>query len=295
MKYRVVSIGELLWDIFPGGAEIGGAPGNFAYQVNALGAEGTIVSVVGDDERGKEILSRFRAMGLNTQYVSLDAKHPTGIVSVAVDNEGKPTYTIHENVAWDFIPRTQELADLAKNIDALCFGSLCQRSEVSRNTIQWLIKNTPAGTLRIFDINLRQSFYSRETIDFSLRAADVLKLNEEELKILAEFLSFRGDETTMIKKIARQYDIRLIAYTRGHKGSILISGKEISDHPGYPANVVDTIGAGDAFTAVLVLGMLNGKNLDAINDAANRVASFVCSRRGATPKLPDELKKILTH
>lgn len=292
MKYRIVSIGELLWDMFPAGAEIGGAPGNFAYNVQAIGGEGIVVSAVGNDQLGKAILDRFRAMSLTTQYIALDDEHPTGTVSVVVDSEGRPSYSIHEKVAWDFIPRTPQLARLAENIDAVCFGSLGQRSEVSRDTIQWLVKNARPGALRVFDVTLRQSFYSWEAIEISLQAAQVLKLNEEELKKLAEFLGLDGDELMVIKKIAEKYDIRLVAYTRGDKGSLLFSGGEISDHPGCRTTVVDTVGAGDAFTATLVTGMLMGKRLDIINDTANRVASFVCSRRGATPELPEELRRI---
>lgn len=294
MKYRIASIGELLWDIFPEGAEIGGAPGNFAYHVNALGGEGIVVSAVGYDQLGERILDRFGSMSLNTQYIFRDAAHPTGIVSVVVDKEGKPTYTIHENVAWDFIPRTPQLARLANNIDALCFGSLGQRAAVSRDTIQWFVKKARPRALTVFDMNLRQSFYSWETIDFSLRAADVLKLNEEELKRLTEFLALDGDELTLIKKIADSYDIRHVAYTRGARGSLLLSDREISDHPGYLTSVSDSVGAGDAFTAALVMGLLMGKNLDVINDAANRVASFICSQRGATPELPEVLKAVFS-
>jgi fructokinase len=292
MKYRIASIGELLWDIFPGGAEIGGAPGNFACHVNALGGEGILVSAVGDDQAGKRILEKYRALSLNTQYISRDAAHPTGTVSVAVDKEGKPSYAIHENVAWDFIPRTPRLARLAENIDALCFGSLGQRAAVSRATIQWFVKTSRPGALRVFDMNLRQSFYVWETIDFSLRAADVLKLNEEELRHLADFLSLGGDQLTLIRKIADRYDIAHVACTRGNRGSLLLSDGEISDYPGYAVTVSDTVGAGDAFTAALVMGLLQGKNLDVINDAANRVASFVCTQRGATPILPNALEKI---
>jgi fructokinase len=292
MKYRIVSIGELLWDMFPRGAEIGGAPSNFAYQASALGNEGIVVSAVGADEPGNAILDRFRAVSLTTQYIAVDDEHPTGSVTVIIDSEGRPSYTIHEKVAWDYIPRTPQVALLAKNIDAVCFGSLGQRSEVSRETIQWLVNNAHPRALRIFDINLRQSFYTRETIEFSLQAAQVLKLNEEELKKIGELFGLDGDEPAVIKKIAEKYDIRMVAYTRGDKGSILFSGGEISDHPGCRTNVVDTVGAGDAFTATLVTGMLMGKKLDIINDAANRVASFVCSRQGATPALPEELRRV---
>ncbi len=259
MKYRIASIGELLWDIFPGGAEIGGAPGNFAYHVNALGGEGIVVSAVGEDEAGKRILDRFCATSLDTQYITRDAAHPTGTVSVAVDKEGKPSYTIHENVAWDFLPRTPRLARLASRIDALCFGSLGQRAAVSRDTIQWFVEKARARALRVFDMNLRQPFGSWEAIDFSLRAADVLKLNEEELKLLAEFLALDGDEPALVRKIADRYGIQHVACTRGSHGSLLFSGGEISGHPGYVTAVSDTVGAGDAFTAALVMGLLMGK------------------------------------
>lgn len=292
MTYRIVSIGELLWDMFPSGAEIGGAPGNFAFHSQAIGGEGIVVSAVGNDVPGKAILDRLRAKSLTTQYIALDAEHPTGTVSVEVDREGRPSYIIHENVAWDFIPRTPQLARLAETIDAVCFGSLGQRAAVSRGTIHWLVKNAHPRALRIFDVTLRQSFYSWEAIDTSLRATHVLKLDEEELRKLAEFLAIDGDELTLIKKIEAKYDIRLVAYTRGDKGSLLYSGGEVSDHPGYKTMVVDTVGAGDAFTATLVTGMLLGKKLEVINDAANRVASFVCSQRGATPELPEELRRI---
>jgi fructokinase len=292
MKYRIASIGELLWDVFPGGAEIGGAPGNFAYHAQAIGGEAIVVSAVGNDERGKGIIDRFRAMSLTTRYIIMDREHPTGTVTVVVDDEGRPSYTIHEKVAWDFIPRTPQLAQLATNIDAVCFGSLGQRAEVSRDTIQWFVKNSSLKALRIFDVTLRQSFYSWDAIEFSLRVANTLKLNEEELKSLAEFFALNGDEPALIKKIAAKFDIRLVAYTRGDRGSLLYAGGEISDHPGYRTAVVDTVGAGDAFTAALVIGMLLGKKLDIINDAANRLASFVCSRRGATPELPEKLRRI---
>jgi fructokinase len=292
MKYRIAGIGEILWDMLPGGAEIGGAPANFAYHVQALGGEGIVVSSIGDDELGKAILERFNALSLSTRYISMDNKHPTGTVSVNVDTAGKPFYTIHENVAWDYIPRTPSLTELAGTLDAVCFGSLGQRSEVSRDTIQWFMHNVSPETLRIFDVTIRQSFYSWETIEASLKLAHVLKLSEEELQKLAEFMALDGHELAIVEEIAARYDLRLVAFTRGENGSLLYAKGAISEHPGYKTEVMDTVGAGDSFTAVLVLGMLMGKELDAINDAANRVASFVCSRRGATPELPDELRNI---
>jgi fructokinase len=292
MKYRIAGIGELLWDMFPGGTELGGAPANFAYHVQALGGEGIVVSSVGDDEQGREILKRFHYLSLTTEYISVDKTHPTGTTSVSVDAEGKPSYNIHQNVAWDFIPRTPQLAKLAGTVDAVCFGALGQRSEVSRDTIQWFLRNARPEALCVFDVTLRQSYYSREIIESSLQVANVLKLNDEELQKLAEFLALDGDEMTLIKNIASRYHLRLVAFTRGEKGSILFSQGEVSVHPGYRVRVVDTVGAGDSFAAALVLGTLMGKSLDVINEAANRLASFMCSRRGATPELPEELRKI---
>ena len=292
MKYRIAGIGELLWDMFPGGNELGGAPANFAYHVKSLGGEGIVVSSVGDDKQGKEILDRFRSLSLTTEYISLDKEHPTGTTSVSVDAEGKPSYIIHENVAWDFIPRTLQLARLAGTVDAVCFGCLGQRSGVSRDTIRWFLGKTHTEALRVFDATLRQSFFSSEMIEASLQVANVLKLNEEELQKLAELLALDGDELTLIENIAGRYHLRLVSLTRGEKGSILYSEGETSVHPGYRVRVVDTVGAGDSFAAALVLGMLMGKRLDVINEAANRLASFVCSRRGATPELPDALRRI---
>jgi len=291
-KYRIAGIGELLWDLFPTGREMGGAPANFAYHVQSLGGEGIPVSSVGDDEPGAAILKRCRSLSLDTQYITRDKEHPTGTTSVTIDAQGKPSYNIHENVAWDFIRRTASLSRLAGRVDAVCFGGLGQRAEVSRDTIRWFVRKARKQALCIFDVTLRQSFYSREMIESSLRIAHVLKLSEEELETLAGLFSLEGDETAMIKQLSNKYNFRLVAYTRGERGSILYSRGEISEHPGYRVKVVDTVGAGDSFTAALALGMLTGKQLDAVNDAANRVASFVCSQQGATPVLPEELRRI---
>ena len=292
MKPLIVGIGELLWDMLPEGKEMGGAPANFAYHACSLGGEGAVVSSIGADDYGRQILDRLGALSLSREYISIDRTHPTGTVEVTVDARGKPSYIIRENVAWDFIPNTPQLMELAKKADAVCFGTLAQRSAVSRATIQAFLKRTPQKALRIFDINLRQSFYSKELIESSLDLANVLKLNDEELAVIASLLSLSGDESTLLAEIAGKHRLYMVALTRGDKGSILYSDGQISIHPGYKVEVVDTVGAGDAFTASLALSVLSGQDLDAINDHANRVAAFVCSKHGATPQLPDELRVI---
>ncbi len=290
MAYSLVGIGELLWDIFSSGKELGGAPANFAYHASALGGEGLIVSCVGSDHLGDEILERLGTLSLSRQYVASDRKHPTGTVSVNVGAEGKPSYTIRENVAWDFIPKTKQLMELGKRANAVAFGTLAQRSEVSRATIRAFVSQAPSSVLCIFDLNLRQAFYSREVIEWSLAACNVLKLNEEELPVLACLFSMEGDERRLLCALSRRFNLKLIALTKGAGGSLLYSQERMSVHEGYKTEVVDTVGSGDAFTAALALGMLAGSDLKAINDYANRVASFVCSKRGATPQLPEDLK-----
>jgi fructokinase len=288
MKPLVIGIGELLWDLLPAGKEIGGAPANFAYHVQALGGEGVVVSCVGSDDYGWQILDRLKALALSSECIAIDEAHPTGTVDITVGPHGKPSYTIHQNVAWDFIPKTSQLMGLARKADAICFGTLAQRRGVSRATIQAFLKRASKKALRIFDINLRQTFYSRKIIESSLALADVLKLNDEELAVIATMFSLDGDEPKLLAELAQKYNLRLVALTKGEKGSILWSNEQVSIHPGYKVEVVDTVGAGDAFTAALALGMLRGKSLESISDHANRVAAYVCSKSGATPLLPKE-------
>lgn len=290
MTYSLVGIGELLWDIFPTGKELGGAPANFAYQASALGGEGLIVSGVGSDRLGDEMLERLEALSLSRHYVVSDAEHPTGTVSVKVGAKGKPSFAIQGNVAWDFIPKTKELIELGQRADAVTFGTLAQRSAVSRATIQAFISQIPSSVLRIFDINLRQRFYSKEIIQWSLKACNILKVNDQELLVLAHLLSMEGDERQLLGELSRRFNLELIAITKGVRGSLLYAHGQISVHDGYKTKVVDTVGGGDAFTAALTLGMLTGSDLGTINNYANRVASFVCSKRGATPLLPDDLR-----
>jgi fructokinase len=289
MKRLVAGIGELLWDVLPGGRELGGAPGNFAWHVHALGMTGLIVSCVGDDDEGREILERLRALGLRSDHVSVDPAHPTGRSTVSLDASGVPSFHVHEDVAWDFIPFTPTLARVAEEIDAVNFGTLGQRTAVSRGTTRSVLTHTRPDAIRLFDLNLRPPHYTREVIAESLTIASVVKLNESELGVVSRMFGFSKDEPTALNELAEQFALRLVALTRGEKGSVLWANGRTSVHRGFESKVVDTVGAGDAFAAALVVGMLEGFDLDRINEHANRVASYVCSKPGATPELPAEL------
>jgi len=289
MKYVLVGLGEILWDLLPSGKQLGGAPANFACHARNLLAEGIVASCVGNDELGRQILGRLDALQMCRAHVAIDCAHPTGTVSVEVNPIGDPAYIIREHVAWDFLPSSRALDDLADRAHAVCFGSLAQRSEVSRNTIRTFLEKTRADALRIFDVNLREPFYSSEVIDTSIQLANVLKLSWSELPVVAQLLSIHGDETSLLNELTRRYNLRLIALTKGEKGSVLFSCGRMSTHRGFTVKTVDSVGSGDAFVAALALGILNGYDLNRINDGANRIASFVCTQWGATPGLPQEL------
>jgi fructokinase len=286
----ILAVGEVLWDLLPAGKQLGGAPANFAFHAHSLGAEACIVSRVGHDSLGQEILARLGALGLSTEGVTLDPCLPTGTVSVELSDDGQPRFTIHEGVAWDNIAVDSRMSTWASHADVVCFGSLAQRSEASRNAIASLVEATPAGAIRVFDINLRQHFYSQAVVARSLELANVLKLNDAELPVLAAMFSLSGDVREQIVALASRFDLRLVALTRGSQGSLLHAKGQWSDHPGERATVKDTVGAGDSFTAAVAMGMLAGSRLDDINAFANRVAAFVCSQSGATPCLPDSLR-----
>lgn len=284
MGFTVVGIGELLWDIFPEGKKLGGAPANFAYHCKAFGFESFPVSCLGDDELGREILPVLEGHDLDVSFIAVDPAHPTGTVSVEVDEDGKPEYIIHENVAWDNIPLTEEMLNLSRKADAVCFGSLAQRSDASRQTIQKFLQATKPECIKIYDINLRQHYYSHDLIEEMLKVSTVLKLNDEELPIVAELMGITGDEKHLIEKIASCYSLDVVALTKGGAGSCLYHSGRFSEHDGYDAEIVDTVGAGDSFTAVLTAGLLLGYDLDKINDLANKTAAYVCSQSGAMPK-----------
>ena len=290
MDLNIVGVGEVLWDLLLTGPKLGGAPANFAYHAHALGAHVNVITRVGDDDHGREIIRRFQNMGLPDATVQIDEIAPTGTAKVVLSGDGLAHFTIQENVAWDYIAANREALAAAGTADAICFGSLAQRCQTSRNSILQLVAAAPAKALRVLDINLRQQFYTRAVIEKSLQLADVLKLNEEELPILAAMFGFSGPAKRQIDRLAQTFDLHVIALTRGPDGSLLFQqkGKRWSDCRSHPVQVIDTVGAGDSFTAVLVLGLLQKMDLDEINEVANEVARYVCSQAGATPSLPVE-------
>jgi fructokinase len=289
MAFKLVGIGEVLWDLLPGGRQLGGAPANFAYHARALGADARIISRVGNDANGRDILEQLRKLGVPTDCIELDPDAPTGTVSVEVASDGQPRFTIHENVAWDRITGEAAGRQAVAEADAVCFGTLAQRSETSRRAIRALLQTASPESLRTLDVNLRQHFYSPELIAESLALANVLKVNDAELPRLAEMFGLTGDARSQISQLVGRHQLRAVALTRGGRGSLLFADGRWSDHPGTPTTVVDTVGAGDSFTAAMTLGLLAGWELDLVNARANEIAAYVCSFAGATPELPDSL------
>jgi fructokinase len=285
-KRTTVGLGELLWDMLPSGKQLGGAPANFAYITNLLGDTGIPASRVGRDSLGDEALQRLAQVGLNAASVQRDSIHPTGTVKVEIDNVGQPRFEISEPVAWDFLEWTPAWQRLAKAADAICFGSLAQRSSPSRTTIRRFLHAARPEAVRIFDVNLRQNFYTARVLAKSMKLATIVKLNHEELPRIMHFfeLEHRGEEDSA-RRLLSSHDLKLVCVTRGTAGSLLISLDQCSEHPGFRVKVADTVGAGDAFTAAMVHGYLRGKSLAQINEIANRVGAWVASQSGATPAL----------
>ena len=292
MQNLIVGLGEILWDMFPSGKVIGGAPANFAYHVRELGESSVVVSSVGNDELGREIISGLENNDMSTDFLYIDKNHPTGVVFAEINKEGKPSYLIQERVAWDYIPTSKLLRELAFKSAAVCFGTAAQRSRLSRMTIQTFVGLMGQDSVRVLDINLRQNFYSQDVIETSLNLANVLKLNVDELSVVKKLFRLNGDEKNILNELSRKYSLNLIALTRGRKGSILFTEGKTYNHEGYRINLEDTVGAGDAFVAGLVTGMLRDYELDDLHNKANRVASYICSKHGATPSLTNEIRQL---
>lgn len=286
--FIVAGIGEVLFDIFPDGKKMGGAPANFTFHAQQIGLNAYPVSSVGRDTQGYEIMDRLTEAGLSTDYIQ-QTDYPTGTAYVSLDSCGIPNFILTENVAWDHIQWTDRLTGLAANVDAVCFGSLAQRSSHSCLSIHEFLNHTRDDCLRIFDINLRQKYYSPDTIKRSLKAANVLKLNEGELVLLQDILKLPSSIQEALCALQVRYELDYIALTRGAEGALLKNRKIICDCPGFKTEVLDTVGAGDSYTAVLAFGILHKLPLDQINDLANSVAAYVCSQYGACPVLPDSL------
>lgn len=282
----MVGIGELLWDMLPSGKQLGGAPANFAYISSLLGGRAAVVSRLGNDELGGEAQDRCRKMKLDVSHLQLDTQRPTGTVEVSLDEKGVPAFTILTGAAWDYLEWNDDLRSLASKADVICFGSLAQRSEASRNTIQQFLRGARERCLRIFDVNLRQSFFNPTILKTGFALGTVAKLNEVELPVVLRSVGLpaTGDECADVRVLLEHFGLRLVCLTRGEKGSLLVSKDGVSEHPGFRIKVADTVGAGDAFTAAMAKKLRQGASLDQINEFANRIAAWVASQPGAMPQ-----------
>jgi len=290
----VVGLGELLWDLFPRGKQLGGAPANFAYITAMLGDCGVVASRVGDDRLGQEALWHLKSNGLNINHIQRDSEHATGTVKVDVDTKGQPEYLITENVAWDYMEFTEDWISLARSAHAVCFGSLAQRNAVSRATIRAFLAALPSFAIGIFYVNLRQAYFSSEILRDSARFAKVLKLNHEEFPRFLDLLNcpLKPSERSDISSarwLCKEFGIQLVCITRGAHGSLLVTAAAHDEHPGFAVKIADTVGAGDAFTATMVHHALRGSSLSAMNAAANRMGAWVASQEGAMPPADKEM------
>jgi fructokinase len=297
----IVGLGELLWDILPAGPQLGGAASNFAVMAARLGNNGAIATRIGTDPLGREAMAFLKTTPLDTRYIQEDFSRVTGTVTVALER-GEPRYIIHEPVAWDFLEFTPHWLALAEQADAVCFGTLAQRSPASRRTIESFLHETRPECVRIFDVNLRSPFFTPEIVEQSLELATIFKLNADEMPQVLALLGFPDSEGTTpdfllngARQIIDQFPVQLVAITLGAQGSLLITRKEVDRHPGYPAKVVDAVGAGDAFTAALTHYYLRGAALSQLNAAGNRWGAWVASRAGAMPALPEAERDAMTH
>ena len=281
MERPIVGIGEILFDLLPAGAQLGGAPANFAYHVNQLGGNGIAVSAIGKDALGEEVRTILGSKKLQAIIPEVDC--PTGVVNVTLDEKGVPTYTIIEGVAWDNVPYTPEMKAVAAEAVAVCFGTLAQRNPVTRKTILDFIADMPADSLKVYDINLRQHFFSKEIIETSLKVADILKINDEEILVVAKLLGLDGSPEEACRAILRLYGLRLVILTKGGDGSEVITEDTVLSVACPKVQIADTVGAGDSFTAAFIRAYLRGDTLAECHRLANEVSAYVCSKSGAMP------------
>ena len=291
-KRLIVGLGEALWDVLPEGKKLGGAPANFAYHAGQfLGSDNTVaVSALGEDKLAEETIAALKEHGLNDLLPRVP--YPTGTVQVTLDEQGIPTYDIKENVAWDNIPFSDEIQRVAANCRAVCFGSLAQRNVVSRATIQKFLDATPADCMKIFDINLRQNFYTPEVIQESMRRCNVLKINDEELVLIGRMFGYPGlDMENKCWLILGKYNLDMLVLTCGTNGSYVFTPGQMSFQETPKVKVADTVGAGDSFTGSFVGSILNGKSVPEAHHIAVQVSAYVCTQNGAMPAYPAELLK----
>lgn len=289
MNKIVVGMGEALWDVLPEGKKIGGAPANFAYHVSQFGLPSCVVSAIGDDILGKEIIENFTSKGLD-QLIA-EVPYPTGTVQVEIDQTGIPLYDIKENVAWDNIPYTEHLDALAKRTKAVCFGSLAQRNVVSRNTINHFLDTMPKDddSLIVFDVNLRQGFYNKEILCKSMQNCNILKINDEELITVSRMFGYPGiDLQDKCWILLGKYNLKMLILTCGINGSYVFTPGNVSFQPTPKVEVADTVGAGDSFTAAFIASILKGKSVTEAHSIAVKTSAYVCTQKGAMPILPPE-------
>jgi len=293
----ILGVGELLWDMLPQGHRLGGAPANFTVMAGRLGNHAAVLSRIGRDDLGREAVHQLDPLPADTSFLQIDTAHETGRVTVSFTN-GQPSYTIHKPAAWDFMDLSDEWVRLAERADAICFGSLAQRSLESRQTIQTLAAQTPSRCIRIFDVNLRPPFFSSEVIQESLELASIVKMNDAEVPLVLSLLGLPAEDDLVLNNLrlgaARLLSefptLQIVAVTRGEHGSLLVAREEWHEHPGFPVKVADTIGSGDAFTAALAHYLLRGADLATLNEAGNRWGGFIASQSGAMPPLPEAVR-----
>jgi Sugar kinases, ribokinase family len=284
----IVGIGEILWDVFPKGKVLGGAPANFAYHVSQFGFEGYAVSAIGNDELGAEIISSLSSKKLN--YLIEKTPYATGTVQVTLSGNGIPQYEICENVAWDNVPFTPEMEALARKTQTVCFGSLAQRNSVSRATINRFLDCVPETALKIFDINLRQHFYTLELIEHALERCNILKINDNEILIVGKLFGWESkNELEICNQLLHSCDLKMVVLTKGTEGSYVVTQTETSFKPTPLVEVADTVGAGDSFTAAFVAALLSGQSISVAHQIAVDVSAYICTQNGAMPALPEVL------
>ena len=289
MKRYIVGLGEALWDVLPDGKKLGGAPANFAYHAAQFGLDTIAISALGEDKLAEETIDALKEHNLN--YLMPRVPYPTGTVQVTLTGDGIPTYDIKENVAWDNIPLTDEMLEVAKNARAVCFGSLAQRNVVSRENIHKFLDATPDDCVKIFDINLRQQFYTKEVIKESLKRCSILKINDEELVLIGRMFGYPGlDIENKCWLILGKYNLDMLVLTCGTNGSYVFTPGQMSFQETPKVEVADTVGAGDSFTGSFVGSILNGKPVPEAHKTAVQVSAFVCTQNGAMPVVPDRLK-----
>ena len=288
MKRYVVGLGEALWDVLPEGKKLGGAPANFAYHAGQFGLDTIAISALGEDALAEETIEALKEHGLN--YLMPRVPYPTGTVQVTLAEGGIPTYEIKEGVAWDNIPYTDEMAEIAKNARAVCFGSLAQRNKVSRENIRKFLADTPADCLKICDINLRQQFYSKEVLEDSFQLCNILKINDEELVVVNRMFGYDGlDMRQTCEKMVQDYGLKMLVLTCGTNGSYVFTDDGLTSFQDTPkVEVADTVGAGDSFTGSFCACILNGKPVQEAHKTAVQISAFVCTQNGAMPTIPKE-------